>query len=124
MNFPHERQRLLDLIKETKATGVMFLTGDRHHAEISRLADGVGYPIYDITAGPLNGNSKWQNEINRHRLGSVLFEPNFGALSINWEESNPDINVYILDAKGNIKINTNLRLNDLRPAEAAPVAAP
>lgn len=117
MSFPHERQRLFELIRDTKATGVVFLSGDRNHAEISRVLDPiVGYPLYDITTGPLNGISKWQNEINRHRLGSILNESNFGAMSINWEEKNPEISVYILEVKqGDIKISTKFRLDSLRP---------
>ena len=50
-NFPLERKRLFKLIKDTGAGGVVFLTGDRHLAEISKLpadhADGVGYPHGD-----------------------------------------------------------------------------
>ena len=60
-NFPHERERLLRLIRDTRANGVIFLSGDRHLAEISRLPadapNGVGYPIYDITSSSLNAPS-------------------------------------------------------------------
>jgi alkaline phosphatase D len=34
-NFPHEQKRMLEIIKKTKANGVIFLTGDVHYAEIS-----------------------------------------------------------------------------------------
>ena len=75
-NFPLERQRLFRLIRESKADGVVILSGDRHLAEISRLPadhkDGVGYPLYDITSSSLNvpsGNFtkskvRFANEIN------------------------------------------------------------
>jgi alkaline phosphatase D len=61
-NFPAERARLFGLIRATQASGVLILSGDRHHAEISRLnADhpaGVGYILYDITASSLNRGPK------------------------------------------------------------------
>ena len=60
-NFPAERERLLHLIRDTHAAGVVFLSGDRHEADISRLpaADplGVGYPLFDVTSSSLNQKS-------------------------------------------------------------------
>jgi alkaline phosphatase D len=47
-NFPHEQKRVLDLIKNTKANRVLFLTGDVHYAEISKLQENGLYPLYDI----------------------------------------------------------------------------
>jgi len=52
-NFPHERQRLIDLIAKTKAGGCVFVSGDRHMAELSMLkpgVDGAPYPLYDLTS--------------------------------------------------------------------------
>ena len=58
-NFPHERRRLFTLIRDTGAQGVVFLSGDRHTGELSRLdparepngeALDPGYPLYDITS--------------------------------------------------------------------------
>ncbi|MCB0587175.1 MAG: alkaline phosphatase family protein, partial [Phaeodactylibacter sp.] len=36
-NVPHERQRMIDLIKKTKANGVVFISGDVHWGELSKL---------------------------------------------------------------------------------------
>lgn len=49
-NFPHERQRMLYLIKKTRANSMIFITGDVHYAEISVLNEPGIYPIYDITS--------------------------------------------------------------------------
>jgi hypothetical protein len=60
-NFPSERQRLFRLIRDTRANGVVLLSGDRHLAEMSRLPvdhpDGVGYPLFDVTSSSLNAPS-------------------------------------------------------------------
>ena len=95
-NFPRERTRLLTLIRDTNAKGVVFLSGDRHLAEISRLnvgsAWGIDYPIYDITSSSLNSPSgnhtksgtRFVNEVNFHRVGLTYFETNFGTIEIDW----------------------------------------
>ena len=44
MNFPHERERLYNLIRETRAEGVIILSGDRHLAELSMMDAQLGYP--------------------------------------------------------------------------------
>lgn len=95
-NLPLERARLFDVIRRTGAEGVVFLSGDRHRAEISRFdvrraevgsGDGVGYDLYDVTSSALNtATGRWVNELNRHRVGSQYVENNFGVLEINWEE--------------------------------------
>ena len=45
-NFPHEQQRMLDLIQKTRANGVLFISGDVHYAEISKILPSGGYSIY------------------------------------------------------------------------------
>ena len=57
-NFPHERERLFKLIRDTRAAGVVFLSGDRHLAELSLMDGGVGYPLYDLTSSGLNQGRK------------------------------------------------------------------
>ena len=85
-NFPAARERLFRLIGETRAPGVVFITGDRHIAEISRLeGSAAGYPMYDITASGLTHT--WREdrpEENRHRVGEKVVALNYGVLDIDW----------------------------------------
>ncbi|WP_231734041.1 alkaline phosphatase D family protein [Calycomorphotria hydatis] len=114
-NFPLERDRLLKLIAETKANGVVFLSGDRHHAEISKLENPtVGYPLYDITSSSLNAPSGWQNERNRHRLGSIYRDENFGMLFIDWDQEQPTVTFEIRGLKGKTKIAEQVALSQLQ----------
>lgn len=84
-NFPHEREKLFRLIRETGANGVIFLSGDRHHAEISRLDGAADYPLYDLTSSSLNKPRLFTIEANKHRVGDMYFQSNFGLLTIEWE---------------------------------------
>jgi alkaline phosphatase D len=126
-NFPNERKRLFKLIRDTKAHGVILLSGDRHLAEISRLTAenpiGVGYPLFDITSSSLNtpsGNKnkadvRFANEINTHRVGLTYFDVNFGCIHIDWDASDPLIRCQVRDEKGGVMLQQRLKLSQLRP---------
>lgn len=88
-NFTKERKRLLDLLAQPAIPPVIFLSGDRHLAEISQLpAEITGYPLTEITSSALTqsggGSSK---EINRHRVGENYTLNNFGMLTIDWSRT-------------------------------------
>jgi alkaline phosphatase D len=120
-NFPGERQRLFDVIARTKATGVILLSGDRHTAEISRLAgdeSGVGYPLYDITSSSLNkpGGKSNADEPNKYRVGGANYgEINFGSIAIDWNAADPAIELAIHSGEGKIVREQALRLSTLSP---------
>lgn len=85
-NFPHERERLYELIGETRANGVVFVTGDRHLMEISRDAtESVPYPMWDFTSSGLNERTRPVREPNRFRVGPVHRTTNFGVVRIDWD---------------------------------------
>ncbi|WP_166830728.1 alkaline phosphatase D family protein [Thalassoroseus pseudoceratinae] len=114
--MPHERQRLFDLIRKTKANGVIFVSGDRHHAEISRLpAEVVGYPIYDVTSSSLNQPSKWRNELNEHRVGVVYNPENFGTIHIDWQTADPTIRLQVRGMQNDVVLQAKTSLSELQP---------
>lgn len=91
-NFPAERARLFKTIRQSGAMGVIFVSGDRHAAEISRIPAGdetVGYPLYDLTASSLNQAIRRPEpqEPNRLRVGDRYHGTNFGTIEIDWKES-------------------------------------
>lgn len=88
-NFPNERQRLFDLIKKSQAKGVILLSGDRHIGEVSKLdIEGMDYPLYEFTSSGLtHAYTRFTGEKNRHRVGEVASELNFGVLQIDWGKS-------------------------------------
>ncbi len=125
-NFPHERDRLFALIRDTQASGVVLLSGDRHLAEISRLNPEVaGYPIYDITSSSLNAPSgsttkagtRFVNEINRYRVGLTYFDTNFGIIQIDWSEVDPLLRLQVCDERGGVVLQQRVRLSELRASK-------
>jgi alkaline phosphatase D len=112
-NYPHERQRMLNLIKKTRANGVLFLTGDVHYAEISVLREQGMYPIYDVTASGITSTWLFATP-NENRIEGPVMENHFGMLNIDWAQPDPVIRMEIIDVRGNQRIEHRIRLSDIR----------
>ena len=115
-NLPRERERLFKLIGQTNAAGVIFLSGDRHHGEISAVepAAGAGYRLYDVTSSGMNCPHRPWEEPNRHRIGEMLCEDNFGVVEIDWAKADPMVSLMICDGKGAIRLREDVALSRLR----------
>lgn len=81
---PEERERILQTIASEGIKNVVFLTGDRHHSELS-VTERNGIAIYDFTASPLtSGTHDASKEKNTLRVpGSYYGERNFGMLKLS-----------------------------------------
>jgi alkaline phosphatase D len=112
-NFPHEQKRFTDLIKTTKAEGVLFISGDVHYAEVSKLeADGV-YPIYDVTASGIT--STWDFATpNDNRIDGPVMENHYGLLTLMDFGTEPSIKMEIIDVTGKTRISRSIKLTELK----------
>ena len=81
-NFPNERSRLYELIRDTGAQGIVILSGDRHLGEISLDNVAIGYPLFDVTASGLNqAESSWRPlEPNSRRVAGLQYGNHFGSI--------------------------------------------
>ena len=110
-NFPHEQKRMLELIAKTKANGVIFLTGDVHYAEISKLEEQGLYPIYDITASGIT--STWDfATLNKNRIEGPVMDNHFGLLTIEWQ-TDPAIRMEIIDKYRNSRIEYTIKRSEI-----------
>ncbi len=96
-NFPQARQRLFDLLTKTKPAQAILLSGDRHIAEISKFnLSELDYPLYDVTASGLtHAYTGAGEEPNRHRVGKLIKQLNFGVLRIDWSGEAPTVTAEI-----------------------------
>lgn len=87
-HFPSARERMLKLIKDTGVKGVIFISGDRHFAEISKLKrDDLPYPIYDYMCSGLTHANNFMIEKNPYRMkGKTYYHRNFGMILFDWEK--------------------------------------
>ena len=118
-NLPKERKKLFELIRDTGAAGVIFLSGDRHTADISMLpleTDGSpAYPLYDVTASGLNQNGFSQEE-NRYRAQKMdpFGKSNFGLIEVDWSQEDPSIDLQIRNEDGNVVREAKTTLGQLK----------
>lgn len=117
--IPHERERLFNLLRTTKAAGVVFLSGDRHLADLSAMDAGVGYTLYDLTASGLTqaADEYRPPERNRHRVATMSWGNHFGMVEIDWSKPDPLIRLQIRDEDGQIAFQHKVPLSALQPVD-------
>jgi alkaline phosphatase D len=88
-NYEEERAELIRFIQENQIKNVIFITGDRHHSELSILPAENKPSIYDFTCSPLSSgsNNNAQKEINELRIPASLLtgNRNFGVIKFSGE---------------------------------------
>ncbi|MGI9241780.1 MAG: alkaline phosphatase D family protein [Verrucomicrobiales bacterium] len=111
-NLPAELYRMVGLIKETQAEGVVFISGDVHWGELSVLKTRGGYPLHDLTASGLNRT--WDTvEPNQNRQGDVYRKHHYGCIEIDWEQADPTITFKIKDVDGATQMEKMIALSKL-----------
>lgn len=116
-NFPREKQRFLDLLRRTRANGVVLLSGDRHWCELSRMDGPTGYPLYDLTASAMTQrHPRGTPTPNRFRhLPRTFHDANVGRLRIDWRRADPRLTLQILDVNGQVQLEQVITLSELQP---------
>lgn len=111
--FPDARRWFFDRLVEHEPGAVIFISGDRHFAEISSYRP-EGYPrtLYDLTSSSLNSSAQRPiREANRHRLGEPYSGNNFGLLEIDWEAGS--VSASIRDEAGAVVLEQSVSLREL-----------
>lgn len=82
-NFPLERVKLMDLMDSLYVNRPIFISGDRHVGEISKLRH-KDQTLYDITSSSLtHGWSQRRPESNALRQGELVYDINYGLLLLS-----------------------------------------
>ena len=129
-NFPHERTRFFELLRRTRANGVIVISGDRHLAELSALtpADGLPYPLYDLTTSGLNQpippnpatkappkSEPKKPQPNRFRLHERPYTgSNFGLMRVNWAGHRPSLRLEVCGLAGEVVLSRDIPFSELR----------
>lgn len=109
-NVPHEQQKMIDLIAKTKAEHVVFITGDVHYAEVSKLKPANTYPIYDFTSSGIT--STWHFATpNKNRIKGPVMKNHFGVLEIDWKKNR--LVSKIIDVNNAERYKLTIPLSDL-----------
>jgi alkaline phosphatase D len=98
LNFPEERQELLDFIGNENIKGVIFLSGDRHIGDVHFMPRQGKYTLYDFTCSPLlSPGSKlvghWERKNPTRLEGALIKKRNYTRMYISGEPGQRKIHV-------------------------------
>jgi alkaline phosphatase D len=100
-HYPEEKAQLLKEILDNKIKGVLFLTGDRHFAELAKLDRQNSYPLYDWTVSPFTSGVAQERQANPLKVvGSSFFVHNFGIISFSGDKKNRQMKLSLFDKDG------------------------
>lgn len=101
--FDKERKEILDFLDLHKLSNVFFITGDRHHTELSKLVLPSGITVYDLTVSPLTAgpSSFGLTEKNEYRMdGTVVQQRNFATIQILGKAKERKLLIEVKDSNG------------------------
>lgn len=101
--YKDEKNYLLEEIKSNNVKGVVFLSGDRHFTELSKIAVSATQNIYDWTVSPLTSgiSSSYKEEANSNRVeGSSFAENCFGIISFYGSKDKRQMKLTLFNKEG------------------------
>ena len=116
--FPRERQRLFDLVKSSRAEGVVLGSGNVHFSEVSKIENG-DYPLYEITAsGMTHVNPVYAAAANKYRVAGPYVDHNVGLIEIDWDaRPSPHITFKSVGSEGKVGFEYPIQHSHLQQSE-------
>eukprot|EP01128_Nolandella_sp_AFSM9_P000867 TRINITY_DN10994_c0_g1_i1.p1 TRINITY_DN10994_c0_g1~~TRINITY_DN10994_c0_g1_i1.p1 ORF type:complete len:457 (+),score=63.09 TRINITY_DN10994_c0_g1_i1:65-1372(+) len=122
----NERKRLLSVLAETQASGVILLSGDVHYTQTYRLpasCSPTGYPLHEFTSSGMTHSCSTQFGkyfcehvatkmiTSRFQDSPFFMGKNFGTLDVDWDRR--EVTFHSHDHTGAVVIEKVVRLDDL-----------
>lgn len=100
--FPHEKARMIQILKKLKAKNLFILSGDRHLAAFAKeTISGYG-DLYDFTSSSINLPKNGVGEDSKY-LMPIYNQENYGMIEINWQKRNLTFAIKNLNAETPLK---------------------
>lgn len=115
-NFAAERDGFLNWLTEQRVSGVMFLSGDRHHTELLQWPRKGAYPLYELTCSPLtSGTHDVTGESRNPGLvpGTLVGDRNFCSLDFSGDKSSRQVSIRVFDSQGQQRWEKSISKKDL-----------
>lgn len=109
--YPDEHQYLLERLASLETNNIVFLTGDRHHSEVSVIETENGYRIVDLTVSPLTSGvaNATKGENNTNRIGEMIHQRNYALITVEGESGERLLKVVFKDKDGEEIISHSFR---------------
>ena len=91
--FPHERQRLIDLVDQSSSETVLFISGDRHRGGLYQFTTDSQKNITEMTSSSLNLAFTNEEEAGPLRVGPTFVQENYGEIILDKLTSKMTVNL-------------------------------
>ena len=118
--YQREHKELLDFLKDPKLSGVIIISGDRHHTDLEKLERRGTYPLYDYTSSPLTSGTHVPDDFEKsipYRMDPdhLVTERNFGLLTFGGKTYNERyVIISTFDVKGQLIWEYRINGSELR----------
>jgi alkaline phosphatase D len=117
-NLPLQEEKLFRTIRDSRATGVVLISGDRVLGALYRKDGLLDYPVYELTTSALN--LPWKTlsgkdespETATGQIGPLFPRPNYGELRIDWKART--LTMDLKDEKGTVVRDQKIPFNSLK----------
>ncbi|CAG5087599.1 alkaline phosphatase D family protein [Parvicella tangerina] len=119
VDFPEERNELLNFLEEEQIPGVIFFTGDRHHSEVAKLEREGHYTLYDITCSALSSPRPkfrgWGPEGKSEQRVNDIFitRHNYAKCTVSGPAENKTLTIEFKLPNGKVKDTFSLEMKAL-----------
>lgn len=113
--YPKERDELLNFLKTEDIKGVIFLSGDRHFADLSKMEREGTYPLYDFTSSSLTSPHLEYAMRNDYRVkGTETDRHNFGRITLTGIGDDRVCIFELFDVNAKLIWTYNIKASELR----------
>ena len=128
VDYPHERDDFLTFLAESKVSGVMFLSGDVHRTELTKIERPGQYPLHDLTCSPMTSGVYQDEKIKvRDNLvpGTVVLgERNFCHIRVQGTRAERRMVLSSINADGKTQWTHTITAAELGSEYRPPVTKP
>jgi alkaline phosphatase D len=115
-NMPHERERLRKLIADTRAQGVILLSGDRHiggfYRETAQAGLAGSYPLLEMTSSGLSHAWAQAREAGPNRIGDLVTTNHYAMINVDWQAHR--LTLQFKDVQGQLLRDMRVDFKELR----------
>lgn len=113
-----ERRTFLDELVRRKISGLLFLTGDRHHTVLRKKELAGLYTLYDFTSSSITAgiSQPVAKELDTQVVENTLLkENNFGLLNFSGPRTDRTLTLKAIDGDGKTRWTYAIKATDLQP---------
>ncbi len=113
--YPDEYRELFDFLQKNQISGVIFLSGDRHFSEISRLERPGTYPLFDLTCSALTSYYfPYEKYNDYHVKGSFIGKQTYSRMTLMGSGDDRKCRVEWVGKKGKVLRSWEIKASDLQ----------